>query len=210
MKHCGFVTGLMERFSDRINELEAVTREIAIDITTGTLVERLSPKQIWERAGERVTMVGEFLRELREYLYIIRPEKVPTIQRQVVAIDERIELFRETLERDALDPHESSRRALEELRQALVEISDFLSLCKEVRAMPSPVISAILSLRSGGVSEVSSETMAKMEHLADLIKSTQAAYGDITELTSRIGSRLDAVRSEYENLMLSFRKREEK
>jgi len=210
VKRCGMVSGLMERFSDRINELEAVTREIAIDITTGTLVERLSPRQIWERAGERVTMVGGLLRELREYLYIMKPEKVPTIQRHVVIIGERLELFKENLERDALDPHESSRRALEELRQALVEISDFLSLCKEVRAMPSPVISAILSLRSGGVSEVPSETMAKMEHLADLIKSTQGAYGDITELTSRIGSRLDAVRSEYENLMLSFRKSEEK
>ena len=201
---------MIERFSDRIDELEAVSREIAIDITTGTIMERLPPRRIWERAGERVTMMGELLKELREYLYIIKPEKVPTIHRHLVTIDERLDLFKETLERDALDPLENSRRALEELRQALVEISDFLSLCREVRATPSPVIRAILSMRGGRVSEVPSETLARMEHLADLIKSTQAAYEDIAELTSRMGNQLDAVRSEYENLMLGFRKKEEK
>ena len=201
---------MIERFSDRIDELEAVSREIAIDITTGTIMERLPPRRIWERAGERVTMMGELLKELREYLYIIKPEKVPTIRRHLVTIDERLGLFKETLERDALDPLENSRRALEELRQALVEISDFLSLCREVRATPSPVIRAILSMRGGRVSEVPSETLARMEHLADLIKSTQAAYEDIAELTSRMGNQLDAVRSEYETLMLGFRKKEEK
>lgn len=200
----------MERFSDRINELEAVTREIAIDITTGTLVERLSPGQIWERAGERVTIVGELLRELREYLYIMKPEKVPTVQGQVVAIIERLDLFKEALERETINPPENSRRALEELRQALVDISDFLSLCKETRVMPSPLIGTILSFRRGGTSEVASDTMAKIEHLAELIRSTQAAYEDIYELASRMGTRLEAVRSEYESLMLAFRKREEK
>ena len=69
---------MLERFSDRINELETVSREIAIDITTGAIMERLPPKRIWERAGERVTMVGELIKELREYLFIMKPEKVPT------------------------------------------------------------------------------------------------------------------------------------
>jgi len=205
---CGLGDELQERFSDRINDLEAVVREIAIDITTGTLMERLQPKRIWERAGERVTMVAELLKELREYLSIMKPEKVPTIQRNVVTISERLELFKETLEKETLEPQDSSRKALEELRQALVEISDFLSLCKEVRATPSPVISTVLSLKGVRVSEVPYETWAKMERLADLIKSTQAAYEDIAELTSRMENQLDAIRSEYENLMFTFRKKE--
>ena len=199
---------MLERFSDRIGELEAVVREIAIDITTGTIMERLPPNRIWEMAGERVTTVGELFRELREYLSIIKPEKVPTIQRHVVTVNERLELFKETLERGSLDPQEASRRALEELRQALVEISDFLSLCKEIRATPSPVISTVLSLRGGRVSEVSPETWARMEHLSDLVKSTQAAFGDVAELASRMENQLEAIRSEYEKLMFSFRKKE--
>jgi len=183
-------------------------REIAVDITTGTLMERLPPGRIWERAGERVTMVGELLKELKEYLSIMKPEKVPTIQRHVVKINERLELFKETLERKSSNPQESSRKALEELRQALVEISDFLSLCKEVRATPSPIISTILSLRGSRVFEVPEETWAKMEHLAEMIKATQAAHEDIAELTSRMENQFDAIRSEYENLMFSFKKKE--
>ena len=200
--------GLLERFNDRISDLEAVVREIAIDITTGTIMERLPPDRIWEMAGERVTMVSELLKELGEYLSIIKPEKVPTIRRHVVRINERLGLFKETLERGSLDPREASRRALEELRQALVEISDFLNLCKEVRATPSPIISTILSLRGGRVSEVSPEIWVRMERLADLVKSTQAAFGDVAELASRLESQLEAIRSEYEKLMFSFRKKE--
>lgn len=200
---------MLERFNDRVNELEAVVREIAVDIATGTLVERLPPGRIWERVGERVTMVEELLKELREYLSIVKPEKVPTIRRRLASIFERLDLFRETLGQESLHPLDSSRRALEELRQGLVEISDFLSLCKEVRATPSPVISAILALKGVSVSEVPPETWAKMERLADLVKSTQATYEDIVELTSRMENQLDALRSEYENLIYSFRKKEE-
>lgn len=199
---------MLERFNDRIGELEAVVREIAIDITTGTLVERLEPKRIWERAGERVMRVDELLKELREYLSIMKPERVPTIQRHLTSIREHIGLFKENLEMGTLEPMENSRKALEELRQALVEISDFLSLCKEVRATPSPVISRVLSLRGGRVAEIPPETWARMEHLSDLIKSTQAAYQDLAELTSRMENQLDAIRSDYENLMFSFKKKE--
>lgn len=198
---------MLDRFSDRIEDLEAVVREIAIDITTGTLMERLPPRSIWERAGERVTMVGELLKELKEYLTIMKPEKVPTIQRHVVRISERLDLFKETLEGEAADPMDSSRKALEELRQALVEISDFLSLCKEVKATPSPVISRILTMKGAGVSEVPAETWSKMVILSDLVKSTQAAYEDVAELTARMESQLNAIRSEYESLMFSFKKK---
>jgi hypothetical protein len=206
----GLVDELQERFSDRINDLEAVVREIAIDITTGTLMERLQPKRIWERAGERVTLVAELLKELREYLSIMKPERVPTIQKNVSAISQRLTLFKETLEMDSLDPLDSSRKALEELRQALVEISDFLSLCKEVKETPSPVISSVLSLKGSRVYEVPFETWAKIDHLAEMIKSTQAIYEDIAELTARMENQLDAIRSEYETLMFSFRRKEEK
>jgi len=38
------------------------------------LVERLPPREIWWIVRLRVTLVGEFLRELRECLGIIKPE----------------------------------------------------------------------------------------------------------------------------------------
>ena len=42
---------MLDRFSDRIDELEAVVRKIAVDITTGTFVERLPPGEVWEKTG---------------------------------------------------------------------------------------------------------------------------------------------------------------
>ena len=65
---------MMERFGRRTDELKSVVRKIAIDFTTGTLVERLPPRETWGMVGLRVTLVGEFLRELRECLGIIKPE----------------------------------------------------------------------------------------------------------------------------------------
>ena len=91
---------MIDRFGDRINELESVIREIAIDITTGTVVDRLPPEKVWEKTGPRVSMVRELIKELREYLYILKPEKVPTIQRSVTGIFERLVLFKESLTMD--------------------------------------------------------------------------------------------------------------
>jgi hypothetical protein len=199
---------LLDRFSDRMNELEAIVREVAIDITTGTVVERLPPRKIWERTGDRVSMMGDLMVELNEYLSIMKPEKVPTIRREAQKINERLRVFRETLGDQSLDPEASSRRAVEELRQALVEMSDFLSLCKEVRANPSPVISAIFETRGTHVLEVPPETWEKVERLKDLIKATQATYADVAELTARIEGQLDAIRSEYESLVYSLRVKE--
>jgi len=199
---------MLDRFSDRMNELEAIVREVAIDITTGTVVERLPPRKIWERAGDRVSMMGDLMVELNEYLSIMKPEKVPTIRREVQQINERLRVFRETLGDQSLDPEASSRRAVEELRQALVEMSDFLSLCKEVRANPSHVISAIFETRGTQVLEVPPETWEKVERLKDLIKATQATYVDVAELTARIEGQLDAIRSEYEGLVYSLRMKE--
>ncbi len=200
---------LLERFSDRINELEAIIRDIAIDITTGAIVERLPPKAIWEKAGERVSMITALTRELKEYLFIIKPERVPTVRRTVNSINERLEKFREFLFKESLSPLDSSRRALDELRQALVDISDFLSFCKEARTKPSPVIGEVLQLKGTRAVGVSEELWARMERLLELIRSLQSAYRDVVGITSRLEGQIEALREDYENLLLSFKREKE-
>ncbi len=66
--------GMLERFEGRVNELESIVRELAIDITTGTVVDRIPPEKMWEETGERVTIVRELIKELREYITILKPE----------------------------------------------------------------------------------------------------------------------------------------
>ncbi|MFB0557479.1 MAG: hypothetical protein ACETVY_00030 [Candidatus Bathyarchaeia archaeon] len=199
--------GLLERFGDRINELEAVVREIAIEMTTGTFVERLPPERVWDKTGDRITMAGELINELKEYLFMLKPEKVPAIQRQVNSIYERLGIFKEALSEEAADV--KSHVSVDELRQALVDISEFVSLCRAVKSEPSDVIGAIISLREGQRTEAFTVSKERLQHLGDLVKEAQASYREATEVSSRMERQLEAIRSEYERLLTSLMKKEE-
>lgn len=200
---------MIDRFGDRINELESVIREIAIDITTGTVVDRLPPEKVWEKTGPRVSMVRELIKELREYLYILKPEKVPTIQRSVTGIFERLDRFKESLTTDRGDKEDNSQASVDELRKALGEISEFVSLCRAIKADPSEIIQSVIVLRQGQQSEAPSITQARMKYLGDLVKEAQSSYGEITELSTKMEHQLAAIKAECEDLYFSLSKKEE-
>lgn len=199
---------MLDRFSDRIDELEAAVREIAIEITTGTFVERLPPEKVWEKTGGRISLVSELIKELREYLFILKPEQVPTIQRHVAGMYERLDRFREAMTEDSAATMEASQVSIDELRQTLVEISDFVSMCRTIKAEPSEVISAILSLREEKT-DTQPISQAKVKRLGDLVKEAQASYREMSDVSSKMETRLEALRSEYEDLLISLRKKEE-
>lgn len=199
---------MIDRFGDRIKELESVVREIAIDITTGTVVDRLPPEEVWETTGPKVSMVRELIKELREYLYILKPEKVPTIQSSVTSIFERLDLFQESLTLDR-DAEEGSPASVDELREALGEISEFVSLCRAIKADPSEIIQSIISLRQGETSEAGRITEARMKYLGSLIKEAQSSYDEITELSSKIEHQLAAIKAECDDLYYSLSRKEE-
>jgi hypothetical protein len=184
-------------------------REIAIDTTTITFVERLPPKKVWEKTGSRVTLVSELVKELKEYLFILKPERVPTIQIHAANIYERLDAFKETLKADFAETVENAQAPIDELRQALVDISGFISLCREIKAAPSQVISSILSLREEPKTDVQPATQAKMQHLGDLIKEVQASHKKIAETSMVMENQLNDIKSEYENLIFSVQKKEE-
>jgi len=200
---------MIDRFGDRIKELESVVREIAIDITTGTVVDRLPPEKVWETAGPKVSMVRELIKELREYLYILKPEKVPTIQQSVTGIFERLDLFQESLTMDRGAKGESSQASVDELSKALGEISEFVSLCRAIKADPSEIIESILTLRQGRKSDAPSITPARIKYLGDMVKEVQSSYGEITELSTKMDHQLSAIKEECEDLYFSLSKKEE-
>jgi len=199
---------MIHRFGNRIDELEGVLREIAIDITTGTFVDRLSPEELWEKTNERVSLVSDLIDELKEYLFILKPESVPTFQRHVTGIHERLDVFQETLKMDADDEHRS-HVSIDELKQALVEISDFIILCRETRENPSEVINEILTLRANQATDAPPVTQDKMGPLGDLLKGAQASHGKLEELYAEMGSQLEALKKEYDELYFSLKRKEE-
>ena len=198
---------MIHRFGNRIDELEGVLREIAIDITTGTFVDRLSPEELWEKTNERVSLVSDLIDELKEYLFILKPESVPTFQRHVTGIHERLDVFQETLKMDADDEHRS-HVSIDELRQALVEISDFIILCRETRENPSEVINEILTLRENQATDAPPVTQGKMGPLGDLLKGAQSSHGKLEELYAEMGSQLEALKKEYDELYFSLKRKE--
>ena len=199
---------MLDRFGDRINELESVVREIAIDITTGTFVEKLPPQKVWEKTSNRIMMVNELIKELREYLFMLKPENVPSIEQQVTGIYERLNLFQETF-KTGTSAIGGSQLSIEELRKALVEVSEFISLCRAVKAEPSEIINEILQLREGKKTEVFAINEAKIQHLGNLVKEAQASYKEAAETIKRLEGHIESLRSEYESLVVNLYKKED-
>lgn len=200
---------MLNRFGERIDELESVVREIAIEITTGTFVERLPPEKVWEKTGRRIDLVGELIRELREYLAILRPEKVPTIQLQVTKIYERLGIFQDKFKHEVGTPVGIPPVSIDDLRQALVEISEFVSLCRAVKTEPSEVIGTILELREDKRTEEFSLTELRIQRLGDLVREAQASQRLSAEANRRLENQLESLRSEYESLLASLYKKTE-
>jgi hypothetical protein len=200
---------MLNRFGDRIDELESIVREIAIDITTGTFVEKLPPEKVWEKTGDRIEMVSGLIRELREYLFMLKPEKVPSIQQQVADIYERLGAFQERLKLDVEAPGGGTRLSIDELRQALVEISEFVSFCRAVKVEPSDIINSILRLREAQITEEFSIAESKIKRLRNLVKEAQSSQREATEASKRLENQLEAIRSEYEDLIVSLYRKEE-
>jgi len=198
---------MLERFEGRVNELESVVRELAIDITTGTVVDRIPPEKVWEETGERINVVRELIKELREYLSILKPEKVPTIQLRVTGIFERLDIFKESLIQD--DSEEGiAKVSIDELRKALEEIAEFTSLCRAIQEDPSEIIQTILELRENQQTDRSPMTPAKMMHLGDLVKNARESQAEITELVAQLEGRLAEVKEEYDELYFSLSRKE--
>jgi DNA repair exonuclease SbcCD ATPase subunit len=198
---------MLERFEGRVNELESVVRELAIDITTGTVVDRIPPEKVWEETGERINVVRELIKELREYLSILKPEKVPTIQLRVTGIFERLDIFKESLTQDDAE-EETAKVSIDELRKALEEIAEFTSLCRAIQEDPSEIIQTILELRENQQTDRPPMTPAKMMRLGDLVKNARESQAEITELVAQLKGMLAEVKEEYDELYFSLSRKE--
>jgi len=198
---------MLERFEGRVNELESVVRELAIDITTGTVVDRIPPEKVWEETGERINVVRELIKELREYLSILKPEKVPTIQLRVTGIFERLDIFKESLTQEGAEEG-SAKASIDELRKALEEIAEFTSLCRAIQEDPSEIIQTILELRENQQTNRPPMTPAKMMRLGELVKNTRESQAEITALVAQLEGRLAEVKEEYDELYFSLSRKE--
>ena len=199
---------MLDRFEGRINELDSVVRGLAIDITTGTVVDRIPQKKLWKKTGGRIKVVRELVKELWEYLSILKPEKVPSIQRRVTSIFERPDLFKESLLQNGSEEG-SAKASINELRKALEEIAEFTSLCRSILDDPSEIIQTILELRANQQTNRPPITPTKMIRLGNLVKNARDSNGEIADLVTLLHGKLTEVKEEYDELYFSLSRNKE-
>ena len=191
---------MMEEFKAKLDSLEDVVKDIAVDITTGVIVERLPPEKVWEKAGDRVLKITSLTKELKEALLTIKPERAPTVEKYAAMIVEGLEKFRETLFRPG-EPLERSREGIEQLRRSLVNVSDFMSICREALSNPSPVIREIMSLKERAVVKTPTSYAERLSSLLDTISVIQSILRETLSALTRIDGELSSVKGEVERLL---------
>jgi hypothetical protein len=127
-------------FEERLQKIEA-------NITGGLVYEKLSPSDLWKRSETDVTSLQKMAEQLKESMLLLKPEKAPSIERCTGALLQPLSIFRETLFRESDDPLADSKFALEELRRAIKEGSNFLDSAKEIMKNPSENILTVLRLK---------------------------------------------------------------
>jgi len=204
-----FVGALLERFNERIDQLEDVIKQIAIEITTGTFVEKLPPEKVWEKTGDQVNLMVELIKELREYLFVLKPEKVATSEKYITGIYERLDVFKEYLgvEKDAVVG--SSSASMDELRKALVNITEFISYSRRVKNDPNEVISAILTLRDNQASEQVGISSEKLRVMGDRVKETQEYLQEYSKMSAEMENKIEALKTEYDRMVYSMKQKDE-
>ena len=204
-----FVGALLERFNERIDQLEDVIKQIAIEITTGTFVEKLPPEKVWEKTGDQVNLMVELIKELREYLFVLKPEKVATSEKYITRIYERLDVFKEYLgvEKDAVVG--SSSASMDELRKALVNITEFISYSRRVKNDPNEVISAILTLRDNQASEQVGISSEKLRVMGDRVKETQEYLQEYSKMSAEMENKIEALKTEYDRMVYSMKQKDE-
>lgn len=138
---------LIDDYNQSVSQFEDLLQKITSGMTTGVVFERLPPSELWRRSEADVTSLQSLAEHLKDLMLVLKPEKAPTVEKRAEGLRRPLNNFREVVHRGSEDSMSDSRLALEELRKAVVQGSDFLDLAKEVKQKPSQVITEVLRLR---------------------------------------------------------------
>ncbi len=138
---------LIEDFRLSLSQFEELLQKITTSITGGIVLEKQAPAEIWKKLETDVTAFQNLAAQLSELMLILKPERAPTIKMQTQRLMQPLQSCGEILFRKSGDIIADSKLALEELRRAVVEATDFLKLAKEIEEAPSETILSILRLK---------------------------------------------------------------
>jgi len=191
---------LREDFNRLEKEFEKTLQQLATNITTGVLFERLPPMDLWKHAETDVTRLKELAESCKELMLVLKPGEAATIEQRFSVFFQGLTNFREILFQNSSEPLTNSRLAFEQLRSAVVDGSEFLLLAKEVRDNPSPLISEVLRsreiLESGGrmvTIEASESIRPMLERLSRDIENLRSALTALERAVSEVRERVSVL-----------------
>jgi len=138
---------IREDFRRSAKTFEETLQQLASDIASGVLFERLAPMELWKRAEQGVTRLKDLAENCQELMLILKPERTVEIEQRFSVFSQNIANFREILFQNSAEPSANSRLAIEQLHGTITAGSEFLLLVKETSDNPSPLIDKVLRLQ---------------------------------------------------------------
>jgi thiamine monophosphate kinase len=183
-----------EELKEKIGEFEEILQRIANDTTNGILSEKLPPSELLKKTenhAERLTVLATSGEEL---MLILKPEKAYTVKSKCKNLTQSLTTFKDILVQNTSDPLANSRLAFEQLRKVLADGSDLLSLMKEVRDNPSPLINSILTFKKASETKSSIISIQAKEDIQPLIKYILSRMDDFRTALINLEKRVDEMK----------------
>jgi len=141
------VIDVIQDYDLKISHFEDLLQRITADTTSSVVLEKMAPSEVWNRSQRDVTLLRDLAKQLKDFMLLLKPERAPTIKKRIEALLKPLSIFEDILLRKPEGSPADSRVALDELRKAAMEGTNFLELAKEIRDNPSEGIATLLRLK---------------------------------------------------------------
>lgn len=192
---------MIEDFALKLSQFEEMLQKITTNIAGGIISERLTPSEIWKESGEDVNTLENLAEQIKRTMFVLRPEKTPTIEKRSAALSRPLSKFKEMLFKN--EESANSKEALEELREVVIEGLSFLDLAKDIKNNPSDGIATILKLKEVYNSKeylsaipVPEVTYIRLEGLKTEIEKLKAAASSLERILNELKISMDNVAEE--------------
>ena len=197
------VMNVIQDYEVKISQFENLLQRITTDMTSSVVLEKMVPSEVWRQSQRDVTLLRDLAKQLKDFMLLLKPERAPTIKRHVEALLKPLSNFEDILLRKSEGSPADSRVALDELRRAAIEGSNFLDLAKEIRDNPSEMISTLFRLKEvydakeylSAVS-VPEATFVRFEGLKKEIKNLRLSIVNMERALKDLKNGLDMVSAE--------------
>jgi len=197
------VMSVIQDYDLKISQFEDLLQRITADTTSSVVFEKMTPSEVWKQSQRDVTSLRELAKELKDFMLILKPERAPTIKKHIEALLKPLINFEEILLQKPEGSPADSRLALDELRKAVMEGSNFLELAKEIRDNPSESIATLLKLKEVydakeylSAISVPEATYVRFEGLKKEIKNLRLSIINMERALEELKHSLNAVASE--------------